>query len=291
MHSDVIIEIQAKNQIWVNFSHNKNFRACFSSKYIDKCKSLASEENTKKIFLSGRVYMKLVIHGKNIEITDAIREYVHHKIEKAVNHFQHITNEVDVHLSVARNPRLPKQAAEVTIFANGNVIRAEESSENLYASIDLVADKIHRQLRKYKERRNNKKSQLLEGIEETLPNSDVVVTDLIGDRSPELPKEVVRTKYFAMPPMTLSQALEQLQLVGHDFFMFSNSETGEINVIYERNHGGYGVIQPRNLNHNGNGRSNGNSNGHRNGNGNGNNGKASHAHIIMPEKIGQGKSH
>ncbi len=96
--------------------------------------------------------MKLVIQGKNIEITDAIREYVNQKIEKAVSHFQHLTMEVDVHLSVARNPRIgSKQSAEVTIYANGTVIRAEESSENLYASIDLVADKISRQLRKYKE--------------------------------------------------------------------------------------------------------------------------------------------
>ena len=103
--------------------------------------------------------MKLVIHGKNIEITDAIREYVHQKIEKAVSHFQNMTNEVDVHLSVARNPRInPRQAAEVTIYANKSVIRAEESSENLYASIDLVADKIARQLRKYKEKRQDKKT-------------------------------------------------------------------------------------------------------------------------------------
>ena len=101
--------------------------------------------------------MKLVIQGKNIEITEAIREYVHQKIEKAVNHFQTLTTEVDVHLSVARNPRInPKQTAEVTIYANGAVVRAEESSENLYASIDLVANKIARQLRKYKEKRHEK---------------------------------------------------------------------------------------------------------------------------------------
>lgn len=192
--------------------------------------------------------MKLVIHGKNIEITDAIREYVHQKIEKAVNHFQNLTNEVDVHLSVARNPRInPKQAAEVTIYANGSVIRAEESSENLYASIDLVADKIARQLRKYKERRQEKKSTPV--LKEEVGTAEQpVVPDLIGDRTPELPSEVVRTKYFAMPPMTVAEALEQLQLVGHDFYMFRNAETGEINVIYERNHGGYGVIQPRNGN-------------------------------------------
>ncbi len=207
--------------------------------------------------------MKLVIHGKNIEITEAIREYVQQKIEKAVNHFQGITNQVDVHLSVARNPRInPKQAAEVTIYANGNVIRAEESSESLYASIDLVADKISRQLRKYKERRQEQKTHAQTVIDGEVPQQ--VVTDLIGDRTPELPNEVVRTKYFAMPPMTLSEALEQLQMVGHDFYMFRNSETGEINVIYERNHGGYGVIHPRN--------------------GNSKNGKTSHENIVMPEK-------
>lgn len=192
--------------------------------------------------------MKLVIHGKNIEITDAIREYVHQKIEKAVNHFQNLTTEVDVHLSVARNPRInTKQAAEVTIYANGSVIRAEESSESLYASIDLVADKIARQLRKYKEKRQDKKTHSQPKL--TVPvEEQPVVADLIGDRTPELPSEVVRTKYFAMPLMTIEAALEQLQLVDHDFYMFRNAETGEINVIYERNHGGFGVIQPRNGN-------------------------------------------
>ncbi|HEY9653795.1 MAG TPA: ribosome-associated translation inhibitor RaiA [Coleofasciculaceae cyanobacterium] len=201
--------------------------------------------------------MKLVIQGKNIEITDAIREYVHQKIEKAVNHFQNITTEVDVHLSVARNPRInSKQTAEVTIYANGTVIRAQEGSEDLYASIDLVADKIQRQLRKYKEKLLHKKThaQPKTGV---VVEQAPVVNDLIGDRTPELPNEVLRMKYFAMPPMTIEEALEQLQLVDHDFYMFRNTKTGEINVIYERNHGGYGVIQPRNGNghtHNKNGK-------------------------------------
>jgi putative sigma-54 modulation protein len=192
--------------------------------------------------------MKLVIQGKNIEITDAIREYVHQKIEKAVSHFQNMTTEVDVHLSVARNPRInSKQTAEVTIYANGTVIRAQEGSEDLYASIDLVADKIHRQLRKYKEKVQHKKThdQPKTGV---LVDAVPVAPDLIGDRTPELPSEVVRMKYFAMPSMTIEEALEQLQLVDHDFYMFRNVKTDEINVIYERNHGGYGVIQPRNGN-------------------------------------------
>jgi putative sigma-54 modulation protein len=193
--------------------------------------------------------MKLVIQGKNIEITDSIHEYVHQKIEKAVNHFQNLTTEVDVHLSVARNPRInPKQTAEVTIYANGAVVRAEESSENLYASIDMVADKIARQLRKYKEKRQHKNQVSVKTAEAV--EAEPIVESLISDRTPELPAQVVRTKYFAMPPMTVQEALEQLELVDHDFYMFCNAETGEINVIYERNHGGYGVIQPRHPNGN-----------------------------------------
>jgi putative sigma-54 modulation protein len=197
--------------------------------------------------------MKLVIQGKNIEITEAIREYVHQKIEKAVNHFQAITTEVDVHLSVARNPRInPKQIAEVTIYANGTVVRAEEGSENLYASIDLVANKIARQLRKYKEKRHEQTHSSIKTIEviEEEPVEELVSTD----RQPELPTTAIRTKYFSMPPMSVEEAQEQLELVGHSFFMFRNVATGEINVIYERNHGGYGVIQPRNTNGHTNGK-------------------------------------
>jgi putative sigma-54 modulation protein len=216
--------------------------------------------------------MKLVIQGKNIEITDAIREYVNQKVEKAVSHFQALTTEVDIHLSVARNPRInPKQTAEVTIYANGSVIRAEESTESLYASIDLVADKIARQLRKFKEKRQDKTySNTKTG---TAVEEHPVVADLIGDRTPELPAEVVRTKYFAMPPMTVQEALEQLQIIDHDFYMFRNAETGEINVLYERkSHGGYGVIQPRNGN----------------GNSNGKNGKTAHSAALEQSTFAKG---
>jgi putative sigma-54 modulation protein len=122
------------------------------------------------------------------------------------------------------------------------VIRAQESSESMYASIDLVADKIARQLRKYKEKNFTKKAT---ASPKEVSVSTPIDLDLTVDRQPELPAEVVRTKYFAMPPMTTEEALEQLQLVDHDFYMFLNAETSEINVMYERNHGGYGLIQPR----------------------------------------------
>jgi putative sigma-54 modulation protein len=191
--------------------------------------------------------MKLVLQSKNIEITDAIRDYVNQKIEKAVSHFENITTGVDVNLSVAKNPRIASaQVAEVTIYANGATIRAEEASEHLYASIDLVADKISRQLRKYKERNFTKKDRTdpAENLGEEL-DLDLLDYNLTDNRSATLPAEVVRTKYFAMSALTIEEAVAQLQLVDHDFYMYRSAETGEVNVVYRRNHGGFGVIQPR----------------------------------------------
>jgi putative sigma-54 modulation protein len=191
--------------------------------------------------------MKLVLQSKNIEITDAIRDYVNQKIEKAVSHFEQITTGVDVSLSVAKNPRIAaSQVAEVTIYANGAVIRAEEASEHLYASIDLVADKISRQLRKYKERNFTKKERTdpAENLGEEL-DLELLDYNLTDNRAATLPAEVVRTKYFAMSALTIEEALAQLQLVDHDFYMYRSVETGEISVVYRRNHGGFGVIQPR----------------------------------------------
>ena len=190
--------------------------------------------------------MKLVLQSKNIDITDAIRDYVHQKIEKAVSHFEQLTTEIDINLSVAKNPRIAaSQVAEVTIYANGTTIRAEEASEDLYASIDLVADKISRQLRKYKERNFTKKDRT--DLSKDLGELDLELLDynLTDNRAATLPAEVVRTKYFAMSALTIEEAVAQLQLVDHDFYMYRSAETGEVNVVYRRNHGGFGVIEPR----------------------------------------------
>ena len=190
--------------------------------------------------------MKLVLQSKNIDITDAIRDYVHQKIEKAVSHFEQLTTEIDINLSVAKNPRIAaSQVAEVTIYANGTTIRAEEASEDLYASIDLVADKISRQLRKYKERNFTKKDRT--DLSKDLGELDLELLDynLTDNRAATLPAEVVRTKYFAMSALTIEEAVAQLQLVDHDFYMYRSVETGEVNVVYRRNHGGFGVIEPR----------------------------------------------
>lgn len=187
--------------------------------------------------------MRLIIQGKNIDITDAIHEYVNKKIGKALKNFEYLTTKVDVNLSVSSPVKKPtQQTTEVTVYANGTVIRAEERHENLYASIDLVTDKLIRQLQKYKDKKRNRvsvKTALDRGMDEgEIPQS------LPEDKMPEFLPKVVRNKFFAMPPMSVQEAFENLELVDHDFYVFCNEETGEINVVYERNHGGYGVIQP-----------------------------------------------
>ena len=194
--------------------------------------------------------MKLLIHGRNLDVTPALREYTETKLERAIHHFDDLVLEADVHLSVARNPRVPQQTAEVTVFANGTVIRAQERSENLYASIDLVAGKLARQLRRWKERHSDHHHSHGHRASST-PSTDAVSADsqvdasLLEGREAELPDPGVRRKYFAMPPMELEEARRQLDVIDHDFYLFREQDSGELQVIYRRNHGGYGVIQAR----------------------------------------------
>ena len=155
-----------------------------------------------------------------------------------------------MHLSVARNPRVPQQTAEVTVFANGTVIRAQERSENLYASIDLAASKLARQLRRWKERHSDHHHSHGHSAS-TTPATEAVTDDsqvdgsLLQGREAELPDPGVRRKYFAMPPMSLEEARRQLDLIDHDFYLFRDKDSDQLQVIYRRNHGGYGVIQAR----------------------------------------------
>ncbi|MEB3170127.1 MAG: ribosome-associated translation inhibitor RaiA [Synechococcaceae cyanobacterium] len=193
--------------------------------------------------------MKLVIHGRNLEVTPAIRDYTETKLSRAISNFGDMVREADVHLSVARNPRVPQQIAEVTMYANGTVIRAQERSENLYASIDLVAGKLSRQLNRYKERVHershgpvHRSARDEEAGAAALPPPGSTLTD---GKEPGVPHRGVRRKYFAMPPMTLEEALHQLELIDHDFFVFRDADSDQIQVVYRRNHGGFGVIQPR----------------------------------------------
>ena len=194
--------------------------------------------------------MKILIHGKNLELTGALKEYTEAKIEKATHHYKDIVKEADIHLSIEKNPRVSLQTAEVTIFANGTVIRAEEKTENLYSSIDLVSNKLCRKLRKYKERNNktihnnqfkNKESLLIESMESGFLDKALLKEGMEAS----LPEPSIKNKYFEMNPISSEEARKQLDLIDHDFYVFRNKKNNELQVIYKRNHGGYGLIQSK----------------------------------------------
>ena len=194
--------------------------------------------------------MKILIHSKNIELTEALKEYTESKITKATHHYKDIVKEADIHLSVEKNPRVSDQNAEVTIFANGIIIRAEEKSDNLYSSIDLVANKLCRQLRKYKERHSisihNMKSNLKSSDFENNPYSNLEEKISLKEGSKgNLPEPFIKNKYFEMSPISINEARKQLDLIDHDFYFFRNKENNDLQVIYKRNHGGYGLIQSK----------------------------------------------
>ena len=194
--------------------------------------------------------MKILIHGKNLELTGALKEYTEAKIEKATHHYKDIVKEADIHLSIEKNPRVSFQTAEVTIFANGTVIRAEEKTENLYSSIDLVSNKLCRKLRKYKERNNktthnnqfkNKEALQIESMESGFLDKALLKEGMEAS----LPEPSIKNKYFEMTPISSEEARKQLDLIDHDFYVFRNKKNNQLQVIYKRNHGGYGLIQSK----------------------------------------------
>ena len=194
--------------------------------------------------------MKILIHGKNIELTGALKEYTESKITKATHHYKDIVKEADIHLSIEKNPRVSFQSAEVTIFANGIIIRAEEKSDNLYSSIDLVSNKLCRKLRKYKERTFNSnhkiKTQFKNSSLDDTSNISAETTDFLKEGlKSSLPEPSIKNKYFEMKPISLSEARKQLDFIDHDFYFFRNKRNNELQVIYKRNHGGYGLIQSK----------------------------------------------
>jgi len=194
--------------------------------------------------------MKILIHGKNLELTGALKEYTEAKIEKATHHYKDIVKEADIHLSIEKHPRVSYQTAEVTILANGTVIRAEEKTENLYSSIDLVSNKLCRKLRKYKERNNktihNNQFKKRESFPIETTESRFLDEALLKEGiEASLPEPSIKNKYFEMNPISSEEARKQLDLIDHDFYVFRNKKNNELQVIYKRNHGGYGLIQSK----------------------------------------------
>lgn len=177
--------------------------------------------------------MKVTVYAKNIELTDALKNTVEKKISKLGKYFDGNV-EAKATLSVIRN----NQIIEVMIPFNGIYLRGEESTDDMYKSIDLVEDKLEGQIRKQKTRllKKNKYASL-----KFPPVDDSVNSEEKNDA------HIVRSKKFNMKPMLKDEAVLQMELLAHDFFVFKNADTNELNVVYKRKDGNYGLIEPDNI--------------------------------------------
>ena len=173
--------------------------------------------------------MRIIISGKNVEITEGLRKAVETKIGKLERYFSAGT-EVYVTLSVEKE----RQKIEVTVPVKGNIIRSEQTSNDMYVSIDLVEEIIERQLKKYKKKL----------IAQQQANASFQPDYLENDFDEDEEVRIVRTKRFDIKPMYPEDACVQMELLGHSFFVFCNAETDQVNVVYKRKGNTYGLIEP-----------------------------------------------
>lgn len=176
--------------------------------------------------------MKVNILGKNIEITDGLRNAVEKKLSRLDKFFED-EQEAFATLSVQK----ARQIIEVTIRFNGVLLRSEEANTDMYAAIDIVSDKLERQMVKHKSRLERKYH-----INVPLKYKNIPAYEYSADEVRE--PQIVRTKRFAIKPMSAEEAVLQMDLLGHDFYVFSNDKNGDVNVVYKRKDGNYGLIEP-----------------------------------------------
>jgi putative sigma-54 modulation protein len=180
--------------------------------------------------------MQFQVKGRNLEVSDALRSYAESKLSKLER--QLTDPRVELELAVERNPSIAQNhVAEATIWTNGPVLRAREASGDMRASIDQLVAKLERQIRRYRTRGRDRRRRAARALG---PAPDTINVMTEGDES-----QIVKTKQFALNPMNAEEAVLQLELVGHDFFVFRNAESGDVNVVYRRHDGGYGLIEPQ----------------------------------------------
>ncbi len=202
--------------------------------------------------------MKTQIKGRNVTVTPALQDYANEKIEHVHKLLQQRkideVTRVELELKVEKNPSIPEPAiAEATVFTRGPVIRARESSTDMYAAIDLVTDKLVRRVKKYHDKIHGRTRHGHEKIVPPTPEPELAPVAAAAALTDELAGQadhagdngrIVKTKQFALKPMSVHEATLQLELVGHDFFVFTNAESNRTNVVYRRNDGHYGLIEP-----------------------------------------------
>ena len=187
--------------------------------------------------------MQLIIKGKNMEITDSLREYVQRKLSKLGRHLPTI-DEVRVELSTESVKSKDRQVVQVTMRSNGMLLRAEERSADIFASIDAVADKLHRQIRRYKGKRRRKMERAQAAAVWEVEMEELGTEEELGEEEEFFEGRIVRTKRFPMIAMSEDEAIDQMELLGHDFFVFFNAADAALNVLYRRSDGNYGLLQP-----------------------------------------------
>ena len=174
--------------------------------------------------------MKFNIHGKKLDVTDSIKSYIEEKIGRLDKYFE---NPDEITATVLIKLRGNEQVVEATINANKFILRGEESHKDLYASIDKVSDKIERQIRKNKTRMSKR-------INKELINDFVLDYSDIKDEEDNV---IVKRKVIENKPMSEEEAILQMELLGHEFFAFKNMETNDVNILYRRKDGDYGIIE------------------------------------------------
>ena len=184
--------------------------------------------------------LHVIVQGKNIAVTPALRNYAAEKLDRVTRYFDHV-REAQVVLSVERRRGAVgrAQVVEVTVSGDGVLLRGEEASADMYASIDLVTEKLRKQIERYRSKFIDRR-RLAESRKKTAAMARARRVLRAGPRVPQ----IVRVKRFAMKPMTPEDAALQMELLGHDFFVFRNASTLEVNVVYKRADGNYGVIEP-----------------------------------------------
>ena len=183
--------------------------------------------------------MNFIISGKNIEVTPGLKDAVQEKLGKLERYFTPET-EIHVTLSVEKD----RQKIEVTIPVKGNIIRSEQVSSDMYVSIDLVEEVIERQLRKYKNKLVARSQGHPTSYTSTGNSFRKEFFETEDDAAEDDEIQIVRTKKFGIKPMFPEDACIQMELLGHSFFVFSNAETDEVNVVYKRKDGSFGLIEP-----------------------------------------------
>jgi putative sigma-54 modulation protein len=188
----------------------------------------------------GRSDMDILVKGRNLAVTKALERYAREKVERVARFFddERTSSRAEVELIHERNRAISEpEVAEATLFINGSVLKASEASEDMYASIDRMSDKLERQVKRFRGRQ-------IDRWQGQLKNRPGAAKPFVVEEEEELEARIVRTKQFLMKPMDAEEAVLHLELLDHDFYVFTSADTGDINVVYRRRDGNYGLIEP-----------------------------------------------